>query len=103
MDCWGLRSNFRIGQSGNFWSSRKTGLVVQVESSFTLVTKITVVGPSRLKEEYVEGRVASPRVPDGTIPPQFKGLFDQLISTVQRLPDAIKEALNGGVKIPLSM
>lgn len=73
-----------------------------VESSFTLVTKLTVEGPLRLKEEYVEGLVATPTIPEGTIPPQFKGVFDQLVSAVQRLPDTIKEVLNGGVKIPLN-
>ncbi|CAM6090057.1 unnamed protein product [Calypogeia fissa] len=73
-----------------------------VESSFTLFTKLTVEGPLRLKEEYVEGLVATPKVPEGSMPAQFKGVFDQLVSAIERLPDTIKEALNSGVKIPLS-
>jgi hypothetical protein len=68
-----------------------------------LSTKLTAEGPTRLKEEYVEGFLSSPNVKDGSVPSQFKGVYDQLVATVERLPSAVKEVVTNGIKVPLSM
>ncbi|KAG6549215.1 hypothetical protein Mapa_009201 [Marchantia paleacea] len=73
-----------------------------VESSFTLTTKLAVEGPVKLKEEYVEGLFAPPTVTEGNVPTQFKGFVDQIAAAVERLPSAVKDVINGGVKLPLT-
>lgn len=74
----------------------------QVETSVTLSTKLIAEGPTRLKEAYVEGVLASPSVLESNIPSQLKGAFGQLVAAVERLPNTVKEVLAGGVKVPLS-
>lgn len=74
----------------------------QVETSVTLSTKLIAEGPTRLKEEYVEGVLASPSVLESNIPSQLKGAYGQLVAAVGRLPNTVKEVLAGGVKVPLS-
>jgi hypothetical protein len=73
-----------------------------VETSLTLSTKLIAEGPTRLKEEYVEGVVASPSVLESNIPSQLKGVYGQLVAAVDRLPNPVKEVLAGGVKVPLT-
>lgn len=73
-----------------------------VETSVTLSTKLIAEGPTRLKEEYVEGVLASPSVLESDIPSQLKGAFGQLVAAVERLPNTVKEVLAGGVKVPLT-
>ncbi|CAK9232840.1 unnamed protein product [Sphagnum jensenii] len=73
-----------------------------VETSVTLSTKLIAEGPTRLKEEYVEGVLASPSVLESNIPSQLKGAFGQLVAAVERLPNTVKEVLAGGVKVPLT-
>lgn len=75
-------------------------LLGSVESVFTLSTKITAEGPTRLKEEYVEGILSSPNVSE--VPSQLKGFYDQLVATVDRLPAAVKDVVNNGIKVPLT-
>ncbi len=74
----------------------------QVETSVTLSTKLIAEGPTRLKEEYVEGVLASPSVLESNIPSQLKGAYGQLVAAVERLPNPVKEVLGSGVKVPLS-
>ncbi|KAG0630448.1 hypothetical protein M758_1G178600 [Ceratodon purpureus] len=71
-----------------------------VESSFVLSTKLTAEGPTRLKEEYVEGNLSSPNVID--VPSGLKGVYDQLVSTVERLPAAVKDVVSNGIRVPLT-
>jgi hypothetical protein len=71
-----------------------------VESSFVLSTKLTAEGPTRLKEEYVEGSLSTPNVSD--VPSQLKGFYDQLVATLKRLPAAMKDVVSDGIKVPLS-
>lgn len=37
------------------------------------------------------------------VPSQLKGFYDQLVATVDRLPAAVKDVVNNGIKVPLSM
>lgn len=41
---------------------------MQIESKFILSTKLSVEGPLRMKEEYVEGVLESPTVNEKTVP-----------------------------------
>ncbi|CAI5478411.1 unnamed protein product [Closterium sp. Yama58-4] len=72
------------------------------ETSVTVTTRLAVEGPVRIKEEYAEAVVATPVVPDGSIPSALKGVFDQLASASQSLPAALKDSLSSGLKLPLS-
>ncbi|KAH9673934.1 putative plastid-lipid-associated protein 13 [Citrus sinensis] len=73
-----------------------------IESKFSFSTKLLVEGPLRLKEEYIEGILESPTVIEETIPEQLKGAFNQAVTTVQQLPAPIRDAISGGLRIPLS-
>ncbi|BFI24897.1 hypothetical protein MPTK2_1g15970 [Marchantia polymorpha subsp. ruderalis] len=73
-----------------------------VESIFTLTSKLEVEGPLRLKEEYVEGLISTPTVPEGTIPSQLKGVMEQFTAAVAQLPDNMKDIVSSGVKLPLN-
>lgn len=73
-----------------------------IASSVTLTSKLTVEGPLRLKEEYVEGLLSSPTIQEGAVPAQVQNAYEQLLNAIQRLPDAVKETLSNGVKIPLA-
>ncbi|KAH9737558.1 putative plastid-lipid-associated protein 13 [Citrus sinensis] len=77
-------------------------LLNSIESKFSLSTKLLVEGPLRLKEEYIEGILESPTVIEETIPEQLKGAFNQAVTTVQQLPAPIRDAISGGLRIPLS-
>lgn len=74
---------------------------VQIESSFTVSTKLSVEGPLRMKEEYIEGIFESPKVNEESIPEQLKGAYGQAASTMQQLPVPIRDAVAGGLKVPL--
>lgn len=75
---------------------------MQIESKFILSTKLSVEGPCRMKEEYVEGIFESPTIIEETIPEQLRGALGQAMNTVQQLPLPIRDALSSGLKIPLS-
>ncbi|KAK1420760.1 hypothetical protein QVD17_22608 [Tagetes erecta] len=73
-----------------------------IENNFILSTKLTVEGPLRMKEEYTEGVFKTPTVNEETIPQQLKGFLGQAVSTMQQLPDPIKDAVSSGFTIPLN-
>jgi len=75
-------------------------LLGSVESSVTLSTKLTAEGPTRLKEEYVEGILSSPNVSE--VPSQLKSVYDQIVAAVERLPAAVKDVVSNGIKVPLT-
>ncbi|KAJ0258344.1 plastid-lipid-associated protein 13 [Hirschfeldia incana] len=77
-------------------------LLNSIESKIVLSSKLTVEGPLRLREEYVEGMVESPTVIEEAVPEQLKGALGQATTTLQQLPDLIKDTLSSGLKIPLS-
>ncbi|KAK4759614.1 hypothetical protein SAY87_022745 [Trapa incisa] len=77
-------------------------LLNSLESKFSLLTKLSVEGPLRMKEEYVEGTLETPTILEETVPDQLKGVLGQATSTMQQLPVPIKDAISSGLKIPLS-
>ncbi|GFY93611.1 plastid-lipid associated protein PAP [Actinidia rufa] len=77
-------------------------LLNSIESKFTLSTQLSVEGPLRMKEEYVEGVLELPKVDEATIPEQLRGAFGQAASTAQQLPVLIRDAMASGLKVPLS-
>ncbi|RZC77444.1 hypothetical protein C5167_001602 [Papaver somniferum] len=74
----------------------------QVENKFVLLTKMSVEGPLRMKEEYVEGVLEMPTVSEEAIPDQIKGSLGQAVTTMQQLSVPIKDVLANGLKVPLS-
>eukprot|EP00475_Leptophrys_vorax_P031346 TRINITY_DN4746_c0_g1_i1.p1 TRINITY_DN4746_c0_g1~~TRINITY_DN4746_c0_g1_i1.p1 ORF type:complete len:323 (+),score=36.52 TRINITY_DN4746_c0_g1_i1:126-1094(+) len=72
------------------------------EASVTVSTRLAVEGPLRLKEEYTEAVVSAPSVSDDSIPAALKGVFDQVVAATKSLPEAVKEAVASGLKVPLS-
>ncbi|XVF56009.1 hypothetical protein PTKIN_Ptkin06aG0082000 [Pterospermum kingtungense] len=77
-------------------------LLSSIESKFVLSTRVSVEGPQRMKEEYVEGILESPTVVEETIPQQLKGAYSQALTTVQQLPVPIRDAVASGLRVPLS-
>lgn len=77
-------------------------LLNSIESNIVVTTQLTVEGPLRMKEEYVEGVIESPKVDEGTIPEQLRGTFSQAASAVQQLPVPVRDTIANGLKIPLS-
>nr|GEY44610.1 hypothetical protein [Tanacetum cinerariifolium] len=73
-----------------------------IENNLILSTKLTVEGPLRMKEEYTEGVLETPTVNEETIPQQLKGVLGQAVNTMQQLPSPVKDAVSGGLRIPLS-
>lgn len=75
---------------------------MQIESKIILSSRLTVEGPLRLKEEYIEGMLESPTVIEEAVPEQLKGALGQAATTLQQLPALIKDTLASGLRIPLS-
>lgn len=76
-------------------------LLNSIESNFTISSKLTVEGPLRMKQEFMDGLIESPKVNEESIPQQLRGAFAQATNTLQQLPVPIKDAVAGGFKIPL--
>lgn len=55
-----------------------------------------------MKEEYVEGVLVSPTVIEDRVPEQLKGALGQAANAFQQLPVPIRDAVAGGLKVPLS-
>lgn len=77
-------------------------LCFQIQSKFLLTTQLSVEGPIRMKEEYVEGLIEVPKISEETIPEQLKGLIGQAAGALQQLPSPIRDAAAEGLKLPLS-
>ena len=77
-------------------------LWLQVESKVILSSKLTVEGPQRLREEYVEGLLESPSIAEEAVPEQLKGALGQAADAVQQLPAPIKDVVSSGIRVPLS-
>ncbi|KAJ7971442.1 Plastid-lipid associated protein PAP / fibrillin family protein [Quillaja saponaria] len=78
-------------------------LLNSIESKFVLSTRLSVEGPLRMKEEYVEGILESPTVIEERVPEQLKGALGQAVRTMQQLPVPIWDAASHGLTIPLSV
>lgn len=74
---------------------------VQIESKFILSTRLSVEGPLRMKEEYIEGILEIPTVIEERVPEQLKGALDQAVTTLQQLPLPIQDVVSRGLKVPL--
>lgn len=75
---------------------------MQIESKFLLTTKLSLEGPTRMKEEYVEGTLETPTVSQEAVPEQLKGIVGQATTALEQLPAPIKDAFANGLKISLS-
>ncbi|KAF5750665.1 plastid-lipid-associated protein 13 chloroplastic [Tripterygium wilfordii] len=73
-----------------------------IESKFILSTRLTVEGPLRMKEEYVEGILETPTIIEDAVPEQVKGALGQALNTVQQLPVPVRDAFASGLKVPLA-
>ncbi|KAG6413615.1 hypothetical protein SASPL_126329 [Salvia splendens] len=72
-----------------------------IESKFIISSKITVEGPLRMKQEFLEGLLESPKVNEESIPQQLRGALAQATNVAQQLPAHIKDIVSGGLRIPL--
>ncbi|KAJ4980211.1 hypothetical protein NE237_010991 [Protea cynaroides] len=77
-------------------------LLNSVESKFILTTKLSVEGPLRMKNEYVEGVFETPTVREEAVPDQLQGVFGQAVSTLQQLPVPVRDVMSNGFRLPLS-
>ncbi|XP_011004833.1 PREDICTED: probable plastid-lipid-associated protein 13, chloroplastic isoform X2 [Populus euphratica] len=89
-------------KDGNAKVTANMKLLYSIESKFILLSKLTVEGPLRMKEEYVEGILETPTIIEETVPEQLKGAFGQAVQTVQQLPVPIRDSFSSGLKIPLT-
>ncbi|KAK6126866.1 hypothetical protein DH2020_039389 [Rehmannia glutinosa] len=74
-------------------------LLNSIESTFIISSKLSVEGPLRMKEEYIEGLLESPKVNEESLPQQLRGALNQAATTVDQLPVPIMDVLAGGMKI----
>ncbi|KAK4404944.1 putative plastid-lipid-associated protein 13, chloroplastic [Sesamum angolense] len=81
--------------------SASVKLLNSIESGFIISTRLTVEGPLRMKGEYIEGILEYPKFNEASIPQQLRGALDQAASTMQQLPVPIRDAVAGGLKVPL--
>jgi len=77
-------------------------LLNTITTSVTLTTKLTMFGPARLREEYVEGVLSTPSVDTDQMPSPLKSVYDQIAAASGNLPDTVKDAIKSGVKVPLT-
>lgn len=89
-------------KDGNAKITANIRLLNSIESKIILSTKLLVEGPLRMKEEYVEGVLVSPTVIEDRVPEQLKGALGQAANAFQQLPVTIRDAVAGGLKVPLS-
>jgi hypothetical protein len=74
----------------------------QIQNKFLLTTQLSVEGPIRMKEEYIEALIEVPKISEETMPEQLKGLIGQAAGALQQLPSPIRDAAAEGLKLPLS-
>ncbi|XP_057424639.1 probable plastid-lipid-associated protein 13, chloroplastic isoform X2 [Lotus japonicus] len=89
-------------KDGNAKITANTRYLNSIESKIILSTKLSVEGPLRMKEEYVEGVLVSPTVIEERVPEQIKGALGQALNALQQLPVPIRDAVASGLKVPLS-
>uniref|UniRef100_A0A803LM60 Plastid lipid-associated protein/fibrillin conserved domain-containing protein n=1 Tax=Chenopodium quinoa TaxID=63459 RepID=A0A803LM60_CHEQI len=88
--------------TGRVTEMQRIDVMERVESKFTLSSKLSIEGPLRMKEEYLEGILDSPTVVEETVPDQLKGPFGQAVGAVQQLPVLVRDAISNGIRIPIS-
>ncbi|MQL74256.1 hypothetical protein Taro_006625, partial [Colocasia esculenta] len=75
---------------------------LEIKGNLLLTTKLSLEGPIRMKEEYVEGIFETPTISEESIPEQLKGPLGQAAGSLQQLPTPIKDAFANGLRIPLN-
>ncbi|PIN03628.1 hypothetical protein CDL12_23864 [Handroanthus impetiginosus] len=88
-------------QDGYANISATVKLLNSIESSFIISTRLTVEGPLRMKEVYVEAIFESPKVNEESIPQQLRSAFGQAASTMHQVPVPVPDDVAGGLKVPL--
>ncbi|CAA7060647.1 unnamed protein product [Microthlaspi erraticum] len=76
-------------------------LLNMIENKVIVSSKLTVEGPLRMKEEYLEGMLESPTVIEEAVPEQLRGVLAQATTTLQQLPAPVKDTFANGLRIPL--
>ncbi|KAK7278823.1 hypothetical protein RJT34_23861 [Clitoria ternatea] len=89
-------------KDGNAKITANLSLLNSIESKVSLSTKLSVEGPLRMKEEYVEGVLVSPTIIEDRVPEQLKGALGQAANALQQLPATIRDPVASGLKVPLS-
>lgn len=74
---------------------------MQIEIKCVVLSNLSVEGPLRMKEEYVEAILEMPTIAEKDIPEHVKGAVDRAASAVQHVPVHVTEALPNGLKVPL--
>ncbi|KDP24623.1 hypothetical protein JCGZ_25539 [Jatropha curcas] len=88
-------------KDGNAKVTANLKLLSSIESKLILSAKLSVEGPLRMKEEYVEGVLETPTIIEENVPEQLKGALGQAASTIQQLPLPIRDVVSSGLKVPL--
>ncbi|KAG7566111.1 Plastid lipid-associated protein/fibrillin conserved domain [Arabidopsis suecica] len=88
-------------KDNNTMATANIKLLNSIENKIILSSKLTIEGPLRMKEEYLEGMLESPTVIEEAVPDQLRGLLGQASTTLQQLPEPIKDTLANGLRIPL--
>ncbi|OAY43124.1 probable plastid-lipid-associated protein 13, chloroplastic [Manihot esculenta] len=76
-------------------------LLSSIEIKCVVLSNLSVEGPLRMKEEYVEAILEMPTIAEKDIPEHVKGAVDRAASAVQHVPVHVTEALPNGLKVPL--
>ncbi|CAH8307403.1 unnamed protein product [Eruca vesicaria subsp. sativa] len=76
-------------------------LLNMMKNKVILTSKFTVEGLLRMREEYLEGMLESPTVIEEAVPEQLRGLLGQATTTLQQLPEPVKDTFANGLRIPL--
>ncbi|WVY96244.1 hypothetical protein V8G54_028395 [Vigna mungo] len=89
-------------KDGNAKITANLTLLNSIDSKVILSTKLSVEGPLRMKEEYVEGGFVSPTIIEERVPEQLKGALGQAANAFQQLPAPIRDPVANGLKVPLN-
>ncbi|KAG5006789.1 hypothetical protein JHK85_025331 [Glycine max] len=89
-------------KDGNAKITANMRLLNSIENKVILSTKLSVEGPLRMKEEYVEGVFVTPTIIEERVPEQLKGALGQAANALQQLPAPIRDPVASGLKVPLS-
>ncbi|RZC25445.1 putative plastid-lipid-associated protein 13, chloroplastic isoform B [Glycine soja] len=89
-------------KDGNAKITANMRLLNSIENKVILSTKLSVEGPLRMKEEYVEGVLVTPTIIEERVPEQLKGALGQAANALQQLPTPIWDPVASGLKVPLS-
>ncbi|PKA67083.1 putative plastid-lipid-associated protein 13, chloroplastic [Apostasia shenzhenica] len=73
-----------------------------IEDKFLVTTRLSVEGPTRMKEDYVEVVIEAPTISEQAVPEQLKSALGQATTALEQLPAPIKDAFANGLKLPLN-